>query len=202
MEDAKFLFSNNTFYEDAYPSFSTITEGGSYGTFSPTYQLSQEATPLHNWMTISIRPINLPENLRDKAFIAYCPRGSSKTFNCGGKWGEDGFLTSKNSSFGNYSILTDVIPPSIRLLKFQYDMRKFGKMSFKINDNYDTAGNGDGLMYRATVDGSWILMEFDSKSDVLFHQFDGRIGNGEHILNLKVSDNRGNEAVYESKFKL
>ena len=104
--------------------------------------------------------------------------------------------------------MTDITPPKITPILFQYNMRKARKMSFRIRDNIETVGGGEGLKYRAEVDGAWILMEFDGKSDVLYHQFDDimdksqpEILGAEHIFRLEVTDNRGNSSVLEGKFK-
>ena len=73
-------------------------------------------------------------------------------------------------------------------------------MSFKVDDNFEAARNVDEFTYEATVDGQWILMEFDAKKDLLHHYFDGRIGPGEHQFKLVVRDNQGNEQVLERSF--
>ena len=201
MKGAKFHFGEGSFYENIYLNSGITTEGGSYGVYSPTYLLSEQRSPIHHAMTISIQPNNLHDSLKNKAFIAYCPRGSSRSYNCGGTWDAEGFLTTKNSKFGSYCIMVDETPPTIRPISFQYDMRKSTRISFRISDNYDTEGSAGGLTYRATVDGKWFLMEFDSKSDVLFHKFEPDEVVGEHVLRLVVKDNRGNETVYGGKFK-
>ena len=79
-------------------------------------------------------------------------------------------------------------------------MKGYSKMTFKIKDNYKTTGRAVGMKYKATVDGDWILMEYDSKKDLLIHRFDSKITSGEHILKLSVTDDRGNEKVFERKF--
>ncbi len=198
---AKFVFQNGTFYEDAYVDFSTTTEGGTFGSYSPTYSLFDES-PMHRSITIAIQPYNLPDTLKSKAFIAYCPRQDSRVYNCGGKWNAEGFLEARNTNFGRYCIMTDNTPPSIMPVSFQEDMSRKEKISFKIRDNYETEGSAAGLSYRATVDNEWILMEFDSKNDLLYHKFDGRIGSGTHTLKLAVTDNRGNARVFERAFNL
>jgi hypothetical protein len=202
MTGAKFHFKVGSFYENVYLNSGVTTEGGSYGIYSPIYMLSEDRNPMHYSMSISIKPINLPDSLKNKAFVAYCPRQSTKSYNCGGTWSEDGFLTARNHKFGSYCIMTDLAPPTIRAISFQSDMRKSSKISFKIKDNYESEGTAEGLSYRATVDGKWFLMEFDAKYDTLFHKFeDNELEGGEHVLRLAVSDNRGNLAVYEGKFK-
>jgi hypothetical protein len=43
-------------------------------------------------------------------------------------------------------------------------------------------------------------MEYDYKSDRLFHRFDGTITQGQHTLILTVKDDRGNETLVEHAF--
>jgi hypothetical protein len=58
------------------------------------------------------------------------------------------------------------------------------------------------LRYDATVDGDWILLEYDSKNALLKHTFDGTIKRGKHQLRLVVRDAMGNEQVFERTFTL
>jgi hypothetical protein len=80
-------------------------------------------------------------------------------------------------------------------------MEKSQRMSFHIKDNFPTAESArDGMKYRATVDGQWILMTFDAKRAMLTHEFDGKIPYGQHTLRLEVTDNRNNVRVFEQQF--
>jgi Peptidase family M23 len=198
---ASFYFPKNSFYENLYLRYSQVTEGGTDDIYSDTYQLHDTRTPVHAAFTINIKPTNLPDSLKNKAFIAYCVREGSAVFNCGGLWAEDGSMMAKNASFGNFCIMVDTIAPTIKPVSFAADMRKAIRISFKIKDNHEVTGSGSDIKYRAEVDGQWLLMEFDAKSDLLFHQFDGRITEGVHNFKLVVTDNRGNEAVFEKQFK-
>ena len=55
--------------------------------------------------------------------------------------------------------------------------------------------------YRATINGKFILMEYDYKKDELVYNFDDQI-NTETENNLKVivTDNVGNSSTFESVF--
>jgi hypothetical protein len=75
-------------------------------------------------------------------------------------------------------------------------------MAFKISDNFSIKDRGKDLRFEAKVDGAWILMTLDGKSGVLTHQFDGRIPPGDHQLQLKVTDDRGNETLLKKSFTL
>ena len=96
--------------------------------------------------------------------------------------------------------MADTKAPVITPVDFGSNMRGYNKMRFKITDDVEATGPVRQLSYRATVDGNWILMEFDRKKDMLIHEFDGKIGPGEHTLKLVVKDAVGNETVYEKKF--
>jgi hypothetical protein len=198
--DASFYFPNTAFYENVFANFYlSNTEGGAY---SPTYHLHDVLVPVHSSMTIALKPTNLPEELRSKAFIAYCQSNDGRTYTCGGKWAADGTLQTQNNRFGNYSILIDTAKPRITPVSFQADMRKLSRLAFKIRDNHETMGNARPLRYRAELDGQWLMMEMDGKNDLLFHNFDeGYISTGEHALKIVVIDDRDNEAVFEGRFK-
>ena len=79
-------------------------------------------------------------------------------------------------------------------------MRGLSKMTFKIKDNMPTTGKAKGISYKATVDGKWILMQYDEKNDLLIHRFDSRISKGVHTLKITLRDDRGNRTIYEREF--
>lgn len=165
--------------------------------YSPIHHVHDDETPAHRNFDLSIRPTRLPASLRDKAFIAYC--GEGRPENCGGTW-RDEYLHTRVRTFGNYCVMADTVPPTIRPVVFDEDMRRKSSMSFRIYDNFPTSGQADGLSYRGTVDGQWVLFEYDKKRSRLAHTFDGRIGSGEHWLRLVVRDDRGNQQVLERRF--
>ncbi len=55
--------------------------------------------------------------------------------------------------------------------------------------------------YRATVNGKWILMEYDYKEGLLIHNFDdGIIKDTKNNLKIIVTDNVGNSSTFETTF--
>ncbi|MBK6929382.1 MAG: M23 family metallopeptidase [Saprospirales bacterium] len=167
------------------------------GWFAPVHHIHHDAVPLHRYCTLRLRPDNLPESLRPKAVIARI--GNRRPVNCGGKWTGE-FLETRVRDFGDYSIVADTTPPTIKPLIFSADMRRKATIALRISDDFRTEGNADGLSYRGTVDGKWILFEYDQKHARLTHRFDGRIAAGQHTLRLAVTDDRGNTAVFERNF--
>ncbi len=190
-------FPPNCLYENLYMEYHSSLEK-SANVFSSVHHVHDYKTPVHRYYDIGIRPTSLPDLLKKQAFIAYCDK-KNVIFNCGGKW-KDGRLVAKVRDLGDYSIMTDTKTPVIKPKHFQTNMKGFNTMSFTVTDNFETAKNIDYINYKATVDGQWILMEYDAKNDLLQHRFDGSIKPGEHVLRLVVSDNVGNEKVFEKKF--
>ncbi len=192
-----FYFPKQSLYETLYLDYRSSSDF-SENVHSDVHHVHNRLTPLHKYCDIAIQPTTLPKHLRDKAFIAKCDKKSSIT-NMGNKW-KDGRLWGKTRNFGDFCIMVDTIPPSIKPQTFQANMRGKNRMTFRIDDNYATGGGARGLDYRATVDGQWILMEYDAKNDRLIHRFDERIPAGKHELRLVVTDAVGNRREYEATF--
>ena len=55
--------------------------------------------------------------------------------------------------------------------------------------------------YRATINGKFILMEYDYKKDVIVYDFeDHKLEEAENNLKVVVLDNVGNSATFEATF--
>jgi hypothetical protein len=171
--------------------------GGS-NVYSFVHHVHDLKTPVHKYFDIGIKPTNLPPELKDKAFIAYCGKNNVMT-NCGGTWKNE-MLTTKARSLGDYCIMIDNTPPTITPIRFNANMAGYSRMAFKIRDDIPTMEKGADLKYKATVDGQWILMEYDLKYDLLSYDFDERVAKGKHNFSLEVTDDRGNQTVFERSF--
>ena len=196
LEDFTMVLPKGALYENLQFQYKT-THDESNGIYSSMHHLHDKNTPVQKYFELSIRPRNLPEALRSKVVIANC--GEGRPDNCGGAWRGD-YLVTKVRQFGDYCVMVDNTPPSVTPVVFDNDMRRKNSMSFRIRDNFAIGGSADHMSFRGTVDGQWILFEYDRKRNRLTHTFDGRIGAGEHLLRLVVKDDRGNETVLERKF--
>jgi hypothetical protein len=75
-------------------------------------------------------------------------------------------------------------------------MSRFHFLKIKISDKISGIRN-----YRATVNGKWILMEYDYKNNLLTHDFgDGVITDVKNNLKVIVTDNVGNSSTFETVF--
>ena len=190
-------FPKGTFYEDLYMHYDSATDPKP-GIYSPVYQVEDYKTPAHKYFDIAIQPIFLPDDLRKKAFVAYIDQDGD-IVNYGGQW-KNGMLQARVRDLGEFCIMADEEAPVIKPVSFSSNLGNARKITFKMTDNVATAGNARGLRYRATVNGKWILMEYDAKNDLLHYHFDERIKEGTHQLRIEVVDSRDNKAVFERRF--
>src|SRR5690554_1064938 len=165
-------------------------------TIGPIYWIHDHYTPLHSYMTISIKQRGLSLKEKSQAIIVSTTNGSN-FYGEGGKWNGDN-ISVKTRSFGGYGIAIDSIPPKITPINIYpgADMSNKWSISIKITDNLSHIDT-----YRAEINGKWILMEYDAKNDMLYHYFDERTKTGTHHFKITVSDGVGNTSTYEASFK-
>lgn len=162
------------------------------GTFSAQHRIHTGNTPIHQAFTLSIRADeNLPNALQNKTLVVDSKgKASESTF-------EKGWVSAQVKQFGTYHIAVDTIPPSIQAISFTQgtDMRKKTKIIFKIADSLSGIGRFEGR-----IDGQWVLVEYDQKTNTLWHQFDERTTTGKHAFELNVIDKKGNSSNYKTSF--
>ena len=162
------------------------------GSFSKTHQVHTRLIPLNSSATLYIKPDStLNPRLIDKALIANS-RGAALAGSI-----ENGFIKSETREFGNYYIKLDTVPPRITPVNISDGRVLTGvpKIIFKISDNLSGIRN-----WRATINGKWVLMEFDAKTGRLWHTFDGNTP-GIYQLQLVVSDMKMNNTIFDANFK-
>lgn len=162
-----------------------------HGAYSAIYQLHNKMTPLHVGFDLWIKPDASLGALRDKAVIV-STGGSSM----GGVY-DNGYIKASPRNFGSYYIAVDTVAPSITPVNIANgkNMAGIAKMIFKIRDNLSGVKSFNGY-----IDGSWVLMEFDTKTATLWHSFDERTPAGKHDFKLVVDDMKGNSRTYSINF--
>ena len=107
-------------------------------------------------------------------------------------------LKSKVSTLGNYSIFYDRTPPSIKAKSIREGqwISKMSRLTVLIEDKESGIS-----AYRATLNGHFILMEYDYKTKQLVYDFsDAIVSDTEQNLAVVVLDNVGNSATFELTF--
>ena len=187
---------NGALYDQVNINFSEQAQKSTeYPNYSKFYTVGSEEIPLQKFMTVEVQQENLPAELRNKAVLANIDSRGRVDVNTG-NWNGD-YLQVKTRNFGTYFITTDTTNPRISVYR-QASGNNYAAHStieFKISD--DLSGIAS---YRAEVDGEWILMNYDRKRNLLYHEFDGRITPGQHNLTLTVTDNVGNSSTEDLTF--
>ncbi len=163
------------------------------GAFSMVHHLHNPFTPLHAFCTLSIKPRDLHKSLTTKALIVKIEAGN-RIYSKGGKF-ENGVITTQIREFGNYAVMVDTIPPIIRPVNIFPNKKlvKQSTISLKISDNLSGIKT-----YRGTLNGKWILMDYDQKNNLLTYSFDHRIQAGKNLFQLSLTDAAGNTSKYEA----
>lgn len=193
IEDAyiNFTMPANTLYDDVDFHYSTSSpENGSYARI---HHLLDENTPLHLRCSLSIRAETLPGKLESKALLVKVEK-DGKFISQGGSF-KDGYVKGIIRELGDYTISVDTIPPKIKAINV-YNKKNISKQStivFTISDEFSGISS-----YRGTLNGRWILMDFDAKRNRLVYTYDSRIKPGTNTFQLIVTDGVGNRSEYNA----
>ncbi|WP_299336192.1 M23 family metallopeptidase [uncultured Psychroserpens sp.] len=181
-------FPKHTFYEDFYMDFSVSND---------TLKLHRDVIPLTKNYNIKFDVSNYSDVDKEKLFIAklygYYQRPSYiRTKRIGNT------LSARTKSLGTFTLVTDSVSPTITPVNFQDGkwISKLNRLKVKIEDDLSGISN-----YRATINGQWILMEYDYKKDTLTYDFEDNISTEtENKLKVIVTDNVGNNTTFEATF--
>ena len=181
-------FPQNTFYDDFFINFNVSND---------TITLHKDIIPTRKYFKISYDLSNYKKEDIDHLYIAnlvgyndYPLYSTTKRKN--------NVISTNTKRLGKYALATDSIRPTIKSINFQNKkwLSKFRFLKVKIDDKQSGISN-----YRATVNGKWILMEYDYKTKTLTHDFnDGIITDTKNNLKIIVIDNVGNNSTFEATF--
>lgn len=180
------FFPENTFYEDFYLKFDVINN---------ELFLHDESTAVNEAFTITFDVTNISPTEREKMFIANIDDG--KTFYIPTLKKENIFLV-KTKHLGKFVIMKDETAPKIYNPSFIDEANLDCDETIKISITDDLSGIKE---YNAYLNGKWILMEYENKTNRLTHNFSDNIFiNGKNDFKLIISDNMGNTTTFESSF--
>lgn len=181
-------FFSDTFYNDFYIDFKVSGD---------TLTLHKDIIPLKKNFNITFDVSKYSEADKDKLYIArlvgyknYPAYNYTKRI--------ENTLTTSTKTLGTYTLATDDTKPTIVPVNFKNNqwLSNYRYLKIKIDD--DRSGISS---YRATINGKWILMEYDYKTNILTHDFnDGCVTDTKNILKVIVTDNVGNNSTFETEF--
>ncbi|CAH8294373.1 peptidase M23-like protein [Mariniflexile fucanivorans] len=181
-------FYPDTFYEDFYIDFDVNND---------TLTLHKDVVPTRKNFTIKYDISNYKDADKDKLYIARLVGYKNYPLYAFTKR-EGDILSTSTKTLGTYALATDTVKPTVSALNFKDGqwLSNFRFLKVKIDDALSGISN-----YRATVNGKWILMEYDYKKDTLTHDFnDNVVTDGKNDLKVIVTDNVGNSTTFEASF--
>ncbi len=191
-EGVRLTLPPNALYDDTYVRYARKPAPAK--AIAPLHQLHDPLTPIHSNSSLRIELPDLPIEKRNKALIVRMDDGG-KVSAVGGTVG-DGAVTANIRAFGAYTLMLDSVAPVITNVDLRADMK--GRNSFTIKVSDDLSGV---TSWRGTLDGKWILLEYEPKNKTLTHTFDKHSkGTGKRTFVLEVTDDRGNSTRYEMAF--
>ncbi|WP_178987953.1 M23 family metallopeptidase [Winogradskyella schleiferi] len=181
-------FYENTLYDDTYINFRVNSD---------TLFLDEDRIPMQKNFYINYDLSNYKSEHQEKLFVARYYGNYWKPYYVSSSR-KGNILTARTKSLGTFALATDTVPPTIKPINFQDKkwISKYRYLKVKIDD--DLSGISK---YRATVNGKWILMEYDYKTNTLTHDFnDNIVKDTKNELKIIVTDNVGNSSTFEATF--
>ncbi|NNF74622.1 MAG: M23 family metallopeptidase [Flavobacteriaceae bacterium] len=180
-------FPKNTFYDDFFIDFSVAND---------TLQLHEPLIPAQKNFYISFDISHYKSEEKNKLYVASVSKYGKLYYVNSQRKGD--VLTGRTKSLGTFTLAIDSIGPSIKPVNFQDGkwLSKYRYLKVKIEDK-----ESDIKSYRATINGKWILMEYDYKKDTLIYDFnDDVVQDTKNNLKIIVTDNVGNSSTFEAIF--
>ena len=177
----------NSLYEDVYLDIQAIGD---------TLRLHKDVIPIHKNISITADISNYTDADKDKLYIGRVNFGKDPYYTSTKRTGNK--LVATTRTFGEYVIGSDFNPPSIKPVNFEEGKWISDQKNLKIMISDDLSGISS---YRATINGKFILMEYEYKNNTLTYDFADNINTEtENNLRLIVTDNVGNSATFDAKF--
>lgn len=174
-------------YEDTYLDIEVEGE---------SIKLHDYKTPVHKGITIGFDVSEYSDEDKEKLFIGKkMPWGTIYYQDTTKKRNR---FTTGTKEFGEFVLAKDEEAPTIIPINFRDKqwLSNYRYLKVKIDDEITGIDS-----YKATVNGKFILMEYDYKTKMLMHDFnDGAVTETENNFKLVVTDKVGNTSIFETTF--
>jgi len=198
IEEDQFTFSTpaKSVYKNVQFRWTSTKATGSR--LTPTIGINDRYTSLHKVCTLSIKMAANTE-MTDKLVLCR-EKDKGGIAAIGGTWNGNG-MTAEIKDFGKYFVMRDTTAPTLKPMNFDKGkvadtvFTSMKTIQFKVGDNLSGVKK-----YRGTLDGKWVLFEYEPKKDRLQYTFDEHCGKGKHELVMVVTDAVGNKTSFTRTF--
>lgn len=184
---AKVYFPSNTFYNDFYIDLKKGTD---------TVGIHNNRVAVHRNFTITFDASKYTPQERKQLFIARLNSKLEPSHATTYKRGTT--FTTRTKNLGTYTLVRDSVAPTIRPKNFKEKqwLNNYRYLSLEVMD--DLSGINT---INAYLNGEWILMEYEYKTNTITYNFDDKIvGKKKCDLKVVVTDNVGNSTTFTNSF--
>ena len=162
-----------------------------------TINIDNDTIPLRKPFTIKYSLKNIDDSRKKYLYLAMKGPKNYHNFISSEKFNDS--IIGHAKKLGKFKILTDSIPPDINFYNLKNDQwisnRK--KLTIKINDNESGIKSFNGW-----INNKWILLEYESKKNMLTYDFEDKVNSNDskNELVVSVKDNCGNVSMKKITF--
>lgn len=191
-ESFKVFLPEGTIYHDEPLAWKEYNAAS--GWRSDMVEFMRPQIPVHAPFEIQIKP-----NVKDTSkhlLIARVASNGRAVRALATKW-EGDWLRAESKSFGFFRVMSDEKAPTIASGNFRSGMTVgTAALRFKIEDNFSGINT-----FRVTINGQWVLAEYDYKRDLLtIDPEEVPTSQESQRITIEVSDMVGNVATFEGSF--
>ncbi len=182
-------FSNNAFYRDVMMPHQVLKDST---TFSAEILMGHPEIPVHSFYQLGIKAFETTVSVEKLVIARFNEKDEAESI--GGSW-ENGFVVARTRDLGRFVVMADTIAPEIRPLNFRdgAGIGSLKQLRLAIKDDFSGIDS-----YRPSLNGQWLLMEYDPKNELLFYDFDEHLKAGANLFELEVRDKAGNITNYRA----
>ena len=162
-----------------------------------TINIDNDTIPLRKPFTIKYSLKNIDDSRKKYLYLGMKGPKNYHYFISSEKFNDS--IIGHAKKLGKFKILTDSIPPDINFynLKNNQWISNRKKLTIKINDNESGIKSFNGW-----INNKWILLEYESKKNMLTYDFEDKVNSNDskNELVVSVKDNCGNVSMKKITF--
>lgn len=161
---------------------------------SDVITIGNEQVPVHKNYKLKIK-VNAKANNPQNLTVVLLDK--NKPLALGGDYA-DGWMSVSTRKLGRFAVITDTISPTVIPINFRQnaDVQSLSELKVSVKDNF--SGIKD---IRPSLNGEWLLMDYDPKNNLVTYEVDERLKKGENTLRILVTDECNNKTTLEVKVK-
>ena len=162
-----------------------------------TINIDNDTIPLRKPFTIKYSLKNIDDSRKKYLYLGMKGPKNYHYFISSEKFNDS--IIGHAKKLGKFKILTDSIPPDINFYNLKNDkwISNRKKLTIKINDNESGIKSFNGW-----INNKWILLEYESKKNMLTYDFEDKVNSNDskNELVVSVKDNCGNVSMKKITF--